>query len=248
MAVVLEEGERIEDLQCKGLKIIQNKNFYTFTSDSVILANFINLKKNDSCVEIGTGCGVIPVLLSVKTNFDKIYAFELQNEMARLAEKNILLNKLEDKVSIICDDVRNFNQYFPRESFDVVFSNPPYMSSEGANKNLVRSNARHDKSLPIDDLCKTAFNLLKFGGKFYVVYSAARSCELIHTLIENNLEPKRMFFTENGKRKVILVIIEAVKGGKHGVEVLPNLITNDKSGEYIKTLQTKYFAKSSFLE
>lgn len=101
MAVVLEEGERIEDLQCKGLKIIQNKNFYTFTSDSVILANFINLKKTDRCVEIGTGCGVIPVLVSAKTSFDKIYAFELQNEMARLAEKNVLLNKLEDKVSII---------------------------------------------------------------------------------------------------------------------------------------------------
>ena len=78
-------------------------------------------------------------------------------------------------------------------------------------KNTVRSSARHDQTLPIEDLCKTAFSLLKFGGKFYVVYSAARSCELIHTLIENNLEPKRMFFTENGKGKVILVIIEAVK-------------------------------------
>ena len=112
MKINLEDGERIEDLQCKGLKIIQNKNYYTFTSDSVILANFISLKNNDKCVEIGTGCGVIPVLLSAKTSFQNIYAFELQGEMARLAEKNILINKLEEKVSIINDDVRNYNQYF----------------------------------------------------------------------------------------------------------------------------------------
>lgn len=181
-----------------------------------------------------------PLIKSMPLNF--------KTKWLDLQKKNVLLNKLEDKVSIICDDVRNFNQYFQREYFDVVFSNPPYMLNSGHNKNTVRSSARHDQTLPIEDLCKTAFSLLKFGGKFYVVYSAARSCELIHTLIENNLEPKRMFFTENGKGKVILVIIEAVKGGKHGVEVLPSLVTNDKSGEYIKTLQTKYFAKSSFLE
>ena len=130
-----------------------------------------------------------------------------------------------------------------KEAFDVVFSNPPYMTSDFKSVNSIRNNARHDHNLPIDDLCKTAFNLLKFGGKFYVVYSATRACELIHMLVESNLEPKRMFFTENGKGKIILVIIEAVKGGKHGVNVLPNLITNDKTGEYIKTLQTKYFIK-----
>lgn len=243
MKINLEDGERIEDLQCKGLKIIQNKNYYTFTSDSVILANFISLKNNDKCVEIGTGCGVIPVLLSAKTSFQNIYAFELQGEMARLAEKNILINKLEEKVSIINDDVRNYNQYFEKEAFDVVFSNPPYMTSDFKSVNSIRNNARHDHNLPIDDLCKTAFNLLKFGGKFYVVYSAIRACELIHMLVESNLEPKRMFFTENGKGKIVLVLIEAVKGGKHGVNVLPNLITNDKTGEYIKTLQTKYFLK-----
>lgn len=239
----LEEGERIEDLQCQGLRIIQNKNYYTFTSDSVILANFINLKENDVCAEIGTGCGVIPVLLSAKTKFKKIFAFELQSEMARLAEKNVILNKLEDKVSIISDDVRNFTQHFQKESFDVVFSNPPYMKGDGKNANAIRDLARHDTSLPMEDLCKTAFNLLKFGGKFYVVYGATRSCELIHMLIESNLEPKRMFFTQNGKDKIVLVVIEAVKGGKHGVEVLPDLITNDKKGDYLKELQTKYFLR-----
>ena len=120
MDVKLEKDERLEDLQCKGLKIIQNKNYYTFTSDSVILANFIKLNNKDNCVEIGTGCGVISVLLSAKTDFNKIIAFEIQSEMARIAEKNILLNNLEEKIQVISDDVRNYRQHCKPESFDVL--------------------------------------------------------------------------------------------------------------------------------
>jgi len=244
MNITLENNERIEDLQCKGLKIIQNKDYYTFTSDSVILANFIKMKKSEKGADIGTGCGVIPILLTAKTDFEKIFAFELQDEMARLAEKNVILNKLEEKIEVVSDDVRNFNQHFKKESFDVVFSNPPYMLSNVAlNDKTVRSIARHDKTLPIDDLCKTAFDMLKFGGRFYLVYTSTRTAELIATLKKFNLEPKRMFFTENGKDRVVLVVIEAVKGAKQGVEVLPALETNDKNGEYLKILQTRYFGR-----
>ena len=245
MKVRLEENERIEDLQCKGLKIIQNKDYYTFTSDSVILANFIKMKKGDKGADIGTGCGIIPVLLSAKTEFEKISAFEIQPKMARIAEKNIILNSLEEKIDIVSDDARNFKHHYKSESFDVVFSNPPYMHSNVAiNENPIRSIARHDKLLPMDDLCKTAFDMLKFGGKFYLVYTSNRTCELITMLKKFHLEPKRMFFTENGKGKVVLVVIEAVKGGKQGVEVLPALQTNDRNGDYIKTLQTKYFGRT----
>lgn len=241
--IELKEGERVEDLQCKGLKIIQNKNLYTFTSDSVILANFISLKKNDVCAEIGTGCGVISILLSAKNEFSKITAFEIQEKMASLAQKNVKLNNLEDKIQIICDDICNFSQYFKSETFDVVFSNPPYMKS-GKNKNInhVRDKARHDDSLSLENLCYYASKMLKFGGKFYVVYSAERSVELLATLKKNNLEPKRMFFTQNGKGKVVLIVVEGVKGGKSGVKVLPELVTNDLNGDYIEKLQTKYFS------
>lgn len=244
MKVTLSKDERVEDLECHGLKIIQNKNYYTFTSDSVVLANFIKLKKSDVCVEIGAGCGVISVLLSAKTEFNKIYAFEYQSEMARLAEKNVLFNDLQEKISVISDDVRNYRQYLKAESIDVVFSNPPYLRKDSAlNKNAIINNSRHDDSLPLKDLCKTAFGMLKFGGKFFVVYTATRTAELIYMLMENNLEPKRMFFTQNGKGRVVLVVIEAVKGGKHGIEVLPELETNDINGEYLQLLQTKYFGR-----
>ena len=125
MDFILEDGERIEDLQCKGLKIIQNKNLYTFTSDSVVLANFIQTKKKDICVEIGSGCGVISILLSAKSKFEKVYSFELQSKMAELLEKNVCLNNLKDKIVAINDDVENFKNYIEAEKVDVVFSNPP---------------------------------------------------------------------------------------------------------------------------
>ena len=119
----LEKDERIEDLQCDGLQIIQNKNFYTFTSDSVVLANFISAKRGDKCVEIGTGCGVISILLSKKISFEKITAFEIQEEMFSLAKKNVELNNLENKIEIVHDDIIDFEKYIKSGSIDVVFSN-----------------------------------------------------------------------------------------------------------------------------
>ena len=236
----LGKDERIEDLQCKGLQIIQNKSLYTFTSDSVVLANFIKLKNNDKCVEIGTGCAVISTLLCGKTIFQKIKAFELQKEMAELAQKNVELNSLQDKIEVINDDIKNFNKYIEKGWADVVFSNPPYMKESIVNVNVVKAKARHEQSLPLHELCNIASQILKENGKLFLVYGAGRSAELIHCLIENKLEPKRMFFTENGKGKTILIVIEAVKDGRSGVEVLPNLVTNDKEGSYLETLHTKY--------
>lgn len=238
--IILQTGERLEDLQCKGLKIIQNKDYYTFTSDSVILANFINTSKKHNCVEIGCGCGVISILLSAKKDFSSITAFELQKEMASLAEKNIKLNNLQDKIKIVNDNVLNFDKYIKKANIDIVFSNPPYMKGGEENKNIIRDKARHEKSLPLEDLTRCTSQMLKFGGKFYVVYSAERSIELISSLLKNNLQPKKMFFTSNGKGRVVLVIIEAVKGGKSGVKVLPELVTNEADGKYLEELHTKY--------
>ena len=237
--VQLEENERLEDLQFEGLKIIQNSELYAFTSDSVVLANFLKIKPSESAVEIGSGSGVISILATKKTKAKKIIAFELQEQMFNLLEKNIKLNNLSEKIQIINDKIQNYRKYIEFGSVDVVFSNPPY-KKEGAclyNQNESKMIARHEKYLPIEELCKCVGDMLKFGGRFYCVYDADRSCELIFELMKNKLEPKRMFFTENGKGKTILVVIEAVKGGKHSVQVLPNLVTNDKSGEYIQKIK-----------
>jgi len=241
MDIQLKEGERLEDLECQGLKIIQDKNLYTFTSDSVILANFIFCKKKDICVEIGAGSGVISILLSAKSEFYRCYAFEVQKQMYDLLSRNILLNNLQEKIFPVNEDIKNFKNHLISGNADVVFSNPPYMKGDATrNENSVRDISRHDSFLPIDVLCDSASKLLKFGGKFYVVYTAERTAELILNLSKYNLQPKKMFFTENGKGRVVLVVIEAVKGGKSGVKVLPQLTTNEKEGKYLEVLQTKY--------
>lgn len=238
--VKLLESERIEDLQFEGLKIVQDRDLYSFTSDSVILANFLKIKKGECAVEIGSGSGVISILATKKTNAKKIICFELQEKLAKMSKKSLKINKIEDKITVINDKIQNFKNYIQPGSIDVVFSNPPYKREGSAKKNENESKAlaRHEKTLPLSEFVKCAAGLLKFGGRLYVVYDADRSCELISTLISFNLQPKRMFFTENGRGKVVLVVIEAVLGGKPGVQVLPNLITNDKNGLYLEKLKT----------
>lgn len=236
--IELSENERIEDLQCEGLKIIQNKNLYTFTSDSVVLANFVKLKRSEVAVEIGSGCGIISILLSKKQKNKHIYAFELQKELFEMSLKSIQLNNIEN-ITVYNDRVQNHINYIENGSVDVVFTNPPYKREGSAelNKNSSKAIARHESNLHLKDLVKSAADMLKFGGRFYAVYDADRCCELVFELMLNKIEPKRMFFTQNGRGKNILFVVEGVKGGKHGVSVLPSLITNDRDGKYIHDIQ-----------
>ncbi|MBP3431930.1 MAG: methyltransferase [Clostridia bacterium] len=238
----LEVSERLEDLQCQGLKIVQNKNLYTFTSDSVILANFIDCKPKDVLVEIGAGSGVISILLQAKKNLKKIYAFEIQESMQQLCEKNVLLNCLQEKIEIVKDDAKNHAKHVKNASIDVVFSNPPYFRETNFKQNEVKKIAKEETKLSCAELVTCAKKMLKDGGSFYCCYSAERSCELISTCQQNGLAVKEMFFTENGKGEVKLVVIKAVKGGKNGVKVFPNLVTNEEDGKYLESLHTKYVA------
>ncbi|MBP3619257.1 MAG: methyltransferase [Clostridia bacterium] len=241
MKVCLEENEKIEDLQCKDLKIIQNKKLYNFTSDSVVLANYVKTKPSDIAVEIGTGSGVISILVQAKNNLKKIYAFEIQEQMQKLANKNVEFNDLSEKISVVCDDIKNFAKHFPKNSIDVVFSNPPYFKTTNFKQNEVKKCCKEEVLLSCEQLCIMASAMLKNGGEFYCCYGAERSCELICNLNSNNLAVKEMFFTENGKGEVKLVVLKAVKGGKNGVKVLPNLVTNEENGNYLESLQTKHF-------
>lgn len=241
--MILDEDERLEDLQCGGLKIIQNKNYYTFSSDSVILANYIKTRKNDKAVEIGAGSGVISILVQAKNEIEHITCFEIQNEMAQLCDKNIKLNALQEKISLVCDDVKNFRKHIAPNAFDVVFSNPPYFKENDVSQNQVRKFAREQTFLTCSTLCECASKMLKNGGVFYVCYSAERVIELIENLSKNRLKVKEMFFTENGKGKVKLAVLKAIKGAKDGVKVFPNLVTNEEEGAYLEELHTKYIKK-----
>ena len=207
--------ERIEELG-DGLKIIQNKDLYTFTSDSVILANFITLKKKEKAVEIGTGSGVISILVGHRSG--DIVAFEVQKSLADMAIRSLELNSI-DNIKIINDKVQNFKEYVSPDSFDVVFSNPPYKKKGTSflNENESRAIARHEIELDLNDLVKCASSLLKTKGRFYVMYDANRAPEIICKLKEFNLEPKEMFFTYPDKKdEAVLVVIKAVKGAAEG--------------------------------
>lgn len=236
--------ERIDDLQVGGLKIIQNTNKYCFTSDSAILANFVCARKTDLLCEVGTGTGIISILVAHKQNPKKIVAFEIQKEIAELAKRNVSLNKLEEKIEILNSPIQDCLNFVKREGFDVVFSNPPYRK---VNKNSLISISeedaisKHELKLTLSELLTNVNKLLRYGGKFYIVYDANRTAELVYNLKLNKLEPKVMFFTApTPTSKPVLVLIEAVKGGKENVSILPTLITNDKDGKYIYTIQKLY--------
>lgn len=236
MKLSLKKSERLDDLQFEGLKLVQDKDLYAFTSDSVVLANFLKIKRGETAVEIGVGSGVISILATKKTNAKSIVGFEIQKPLFTLAQKNLKINNISN-VTFINNDVKNFNKYLAKESVDVVFSNPPYKNSTFFNENESKAIARHEKFLPLHDLCSVTSQMLKFGGRAYFVYDANRCAEMIFELKKAKLEPKRIFFTENGRKKVILFVVEAVKGGKPGVKVYPNLTTNDKTGEYLEEVK-----------
>ena len=242
--MILQENERLEDLQCGGLKIIQNKNLYCFTSDSVILANFIRAKSGAKAVEIGSGSGVISILVQEKTKVKEIVAFEIQHSMADLCEKNIKLNGLEEKICLVRDDVKIHKKHLENCSVDVVFSNPPYFKETNFAQSEVKKLAKEEVKLSCECLCKYASQMLKDGGAFYVCYCAERSAELIFNLQIHKLAVKEMFFTENGKGEVKLVVIKAIKNGKFGTKVFPNLVTNEENGNYVEALQTKNFLQN----
>ena len=218
----LENGERLEDLGCNNLKIIQNKNLYTFTSDSVILANFLKIKSKENGVEIGGGSGVISILATAKNKVKKIKIFEIQENLQKLCKKNIKINNLNDVLELISDDVRNFKKYVEVGSQDVVFSNPPYFLVD-KTENSVRKFARQEVFLNLKDLIKISSQMLKYGGRFYLIYPASRLCELIYECEKNDIKIKKLFFTENKNKVVNLVVIEGRKNGSDSVQILPTI-------------------------
>ena len=242
--MLLGENERLDDLQVGGLKIIQDKEKYSFTSDSALLANFINAKKTDHCIEVGCGSGVISILLSYKCNPNKIVAFEIQSSAASLAERNVVLNNLSEKIKVVNAPIQEFKNYVNPESFDVVFTNPPYMK---VNKDSLINEkeeiaiSRHEVKLSLNELIENSAKLLKFGGKFYLVHKAERLAEIFYEMKNNKIEPKKMFFVSpSANTDPNIVLIEGRKGGKSGLKVLPTLIVNDKNGDYLYTIRKLY--------
>ena len=229
--------ESVIPLLNKNLKIIQRSDYFNFSIDSLLVSEFVSIKKDTkNIIDLGTGNAVIPLFLSKKTSA-KIFGMEIQKISFELAQRNININNLNEQIYIIYDDMKNYKKYFLNGSFDIVVSNPPFFKFNG-NKELLNdleqlSTARHEIEITLEELIQTASLLVKDRGYFYLVHRADRLTEIISTLQKFNFEAKKIKFcytTENKNAKIVL--IEAIKSGKAGLTILPPLVINKNNGEY----------------
>ena len=222
------------------LKIVQDNKCFNFSLDSVLLPNFVTIsKKVKNILDIGTGNAPIPLILSTITDAN-IYGIELQKEIYDLAIESLKINKLEDRINLINDNVKNIDKYFDKSFFDVILSNPPYFrldEKSNINDEEIKTIARHEKELKLEELIEISSKYLKNNGKFAMVHRTDRLIEIITLLKKYILEPKKIrFIYPKEDRESNLVLIEAVKGGKMGLKVLNPLIVHNEDGNYSKEI------------
>ena len=254
MDVQLKQGERTDDLQRNGYRIIQNPELFCFGMDAVLLSGFARVKKGEKCIDLGTGTGIIPILLSAKTEGSHFTGLEIQPEVADMAKRSVLLNDLTERVEILEGDIRTAvaaggeaaaptGAQFPAGSFDVVTSNPPYMkTSHGlSNPGETKAISRHEVCCDLKDVCRAAAGLLRSGGRFYMVHRPLRLAEIITELKAVKLEPKRLKFVHPfADREANMVLIEAVKDAGSECRVEKPVIVYKEPGKYTDEIYSIY--------
>lgn len=232
----LMKDERLDDLEYKNIKIIQNKNYFCFGIDSILLTDFAKeINDNSICIDLGTGNGILPILLSAKTKLKKIYGIEVQKSLSDLAKRNVVLNNMEQKVEIINENIKNLGDIFSKKSFDCVITNPPYKKDGTGikNENIEKLIARHEIEGTLNDFLSISYNLLKDNGTLYMVHRTERLVDILCNLRENKLEPKKIKFVFANINDVPkLVLIKAVKNAKPFLKIDKPLYIYDENGNY----------------
>ena len=226
---MLKNNEKIEDLQDKGLKIIQASDTYRFSVDSILLLDFIRLKNYEKIIDLGTGSGIIPLLLFGKRKGLAIYGIEIQEDLADMARRSVELNKLQNSITIIQEDFRNLKNIFKNQQFDVVVSNPPYISvGQGKiNPSNSKAIARHEIKGDLEDIISVSNYLLKDKGRIYLIYRSAKLIKLIITLKKYGIEPKVIKFIYPGPgENANLVLLEGIKSGKEELKIEDPIFLN----------------------
>ena len=243
MAIELKEGERLDDLHRNGFQIIQNIEKFCFGMDAVLLSGFAKVKEGEKVLDIGTGTGIIPILLAAKTPGQHFTGLEIQPESADMARRSVALNHLEEKISIVEGDVREADQLFSAASFDVITSNPPYMTgSHGlVNPDMPKAIARHEICCTLEDLVSQTEKLLRPGGRFFMVHRPFRLAEIMTVLTAHHLEPKRMRLVYPFvDKEPNMVLLECIRGGKPRITVEKPLIVYKEPGVYQDEIYTIY--------
>ena len=241
--IELKEGERLDDLQRNGLKIIQDPERFCFGMDAVLLSGFASAPEGGRVLDLGTGTGIIPILMSAKTGAKELIGLEIQPESAEMAQRSVLLNDLQGKVKIVQGDIKEAGQLFDAASFDVVTSNPPYMiDSHGLqNPDAPKAIARHEVLCDLEDVVRAAAKCLKSGGKFYMVHRPFRLTEIMVLMHEYKVEPKRMKLVYPfADKEPSMVLIEGARGGRSRITVEKPLIIYESPGKYTQEIYDIY--------
>lgn len=243
----LKSNERIDDLQFKDLKIIQNSQGFCFGIDAILLSDFAkDMKKSELVVDLCTGTGVIPILLAGKTEAKKIIGVEIQEECADMAKRSVALNNLENRVEIINIDLKFLKNVIPSATVDVVTVNPPYMKKGTGiinEKNAIII-SKHEVSCTLEDVIKEAARLLKFNGEFYMIHKSERIADVFCTMRKYKIEPKRVRFVYPQVDKPSnLVLVEGTRSGKEFLKHEKPLIVYKENKEYTDEIYKIYNIK-----
>ena len=240
---ILLPGERFDDLQRNGYKIIQNPQKFCFGMDAVLLSGFARVKKTERVIDLGTGTGIIPILLEAKTPGEHFTGLEIQPESADMAARSVRYNGLEDRISIVTGDIKDAANLFGASSFDVVTSNPPYMTKEHGlvNDADAKTIARHEVLCSLEDLISQTAKLLKPNGRCYFVHRPFRLVEILSMMSAYQVEPKRIQFVyPYVDKEPNMVLIEGLLGGKSRVTVEKPLIVYKSPGVYMPEIYDIY--------
>ena len=243
MEIIMKTNERIDELQRNGYRIIQDSDRFCFGMDAVLLSGFAHAKEGDQVLDLGTGTGIIPILMEAKTKAKKLIGLEIQPESADMAKRSVQLNNLEKKIEIVEGDIKNATEIFKKSSFHVITSNPPYMIGKHGlvNPHSEKAIARHEVLCTLEDVVSQASKLLVPGGNFFMVHRPFRLAEIMNLLTKYHLEPKRMQFVYPYiDKEPNMVLIEANRGGKARLKVEKPLVIYEEPGKYTKEIYDIY--------
>lgn len=239
----LKEDERIDDLNRNGYKIIQSKNKFCFGMDAVLLSGFANAKEGERVLDLGTGTGIIPILMEAKTKGQHFTGLEIQEESAEMARRSVALNGLQEKINIVTGDIKEASKIFGGATFNVVTTNPPYMNENHGLKNpdLPKAIARHEVLCNLEDVIRESSKVLVPSGRFYMVHRPHRLIEIICMMRKYKIEPKRIKMVHPFiDKEANMVLIEGSRGGKAMVKVESPLVVYKEPGVYTEEIYEIY--------
>lgn len=240
---LIHEGERLDNLHRNGYKIIQDPGRFCFGMDAVLLSGFATAKKGEKVLDLGTGTGIIPILMEAKTECNDFTALEIQEESADMARRSVTYNKLDEKIKIVTGDIKDASNIFGASSFHVITTNPPYMiGSHGENSPVeAKAIARHEVLCNLEDIIRESAKLLKPKGRFYMVHRPFRLAEIISLMVTYRIEPKRMRLVHPyADKEPNMVLIEGMRGAKSRMTVEKPLIVYKEQGVYTDEIYDIY--------